>query len=211
MTEIARGMLAAFRRLIQHAQKMSTAQRTDALLLGVSNTDAFPDDELLLVQAANIVELTKSNLHAGESLARPSPIVANALHFLDVNADTARLFALGCMRTVIFVELLRRFITFDGVELPLLSFQEVAAGQLARWAHLQLATESSSFAAWFRKHQPALSLATEQLAFVVCREWSSAMRESPPKTRTTDRHDVSLTADESIIDALANWHPLAKR
>jgi hypothetical protein len=130
---------------------------------------------------------------------------------LDVNADTARLLALGCMRTVIFVELLRRFITFDGVELPLLSFQEVAAGQLARWAHLQLATQSSSFAAWFRKHQPALSLATEQLAFVVCREWSSAMRESPPKTRTTDRHDVSLTADESIIDALANWHPLAKR
>ena len=211
MTEIARGMLAAFRRLTQHAQKMSTAQRTDALLLGVSNTDAFPDDELLLVQAASIVELTKSNLHAGESLARPSPIVANALHFLDVNADTARLLALGCMRTVIFVELLRRFITFDGVELPLLSFQEVAAGQLARWAQLQLAAQSSSFGVWFRRHQPALSLATEQLAFVVCRERSSAMRESPPKTRSTDRHDVSLTADESIIDALANWHPLAKR
>ena len=211
MTEIARGMLAAFRRLIQHAQKMSAAQRTDALLLGVSNTDAFPDDELLLVQAANIVELTKSNLYAGESLARPSPIVANALHFLDVNVDAGRLLARDCMRTVIFVELLRRFITFDGVDLPLLSFQEIAAGQLVRWAQMQLATQSGSFAAWFRKHQPALSLATEQLAFVICREWSSAMSESPPKTRSSDRHEVSLTADESIIDALANWHPLAKR
>jgi hypothetical protein len=211
MTEIAREMLAAFRRLTQHAQKMSAAQRTDALLRGVGNTDAFPDDELLLVQAASIVELTKRSLHAGAALTRPSAVVVNALHFLDVNAETGQLLSLGCMRTVIFVELLRRFITFDGVELPLLSFQEVAAGQLARWAHLQLATQSSSFGVWFRKHQPALSLATEQLAFVVCREWSSAMRESPAKTRSSDRHDVSLTADESIIDALANWHPLAKR
>ena len=211
MTEIARGMLAAFRRLIQNAQKMSTAQRTDALLLGVSNTAAFSDDELLLVQAANIVELAKSNLHAGASLARPGAVVANALHFLDVNVDAGRLLALGCMRTVIFIELLRRFITFDGVDLPLLSFQEIAAGQLARWAQMQLAKQSGSFAVWFRKHQPVLSLATEQLAFVVCREWSSAMSESPPKTRSTNRHDVSLTADESIIDALANWHPLAKR
>ena len=211
MTEIARGMLAAFRRLIQHAHKMSGAQRTDALLLGVSNTTAFPDDELLLVQAANIVELTKSSLHASASLARPGAVVANAPRFLDVNVDAGRLLARDCMRTVIFVELVRRFITFDGVDLPLLSFQEIAAGQLARWAHLQLATQSSSFAAWFRKHQPTLSLATEQLAFIVCREWSSAMRESPAKTRSSDRHDVSLTADESIIDALANWHPLAKR
>jgi len=211
MTEIARGMLAAFRRLMQHAQKMSAAQRADALLLGVSNTTAFPDDALLLLQAANIVELAKSNLHAGASLARPSAVVANALHFLDVNVDAGRLLALGCMRTVIFVELLRRFITFDGVDLPLLSFQEIAAGQLARWAQMQLAKQSGSFAVWFRKHQPVLSLATEQLAFVVCREWSSAMSESPPKTRTSDRHDISLTADESIIDALANWHPLAKR
>jgi hypothetical protein len=211
MTEIARGMLAAFRRLIQHSQKMSAAQRTDALLLGMSNTTAFPDDALLLLQAANIVELAKSNLHAGASLARPGAVVANALHFLDVNVDAGRLLALGCMRTVIFVELLRRFITFDGVDSPLLSFQEIAAGQLARWAQLQVAAQSSSFGAWFRKHQPVLSLATEQLAFVVCREWSSAMSESPPKTRSTNRHDVSLTADESIIDALANWHPLAKR
>ena len=211
MTEIARGMLAASRRLIQHAQKMSAAQRTDALLLGVSNTTAFPDDELLLVQAANIVELAKSNLHAGASLARPGAVVANALHFLDVNVDAGRLLALGCIRTVIFVELLRRFITFDGVDLPLLSFQEIAAGQLARWAQLQVAAQSSSFGAWFRKHQPVLSLATERLAFVVCREWSSAMSESPSKTRTSDRHDISLTADESIIDALANWHPLTKR
>ena len=211
MTEIARGMLAAFRRLIQHAHKMSGAQRTDALLLGMSNTTAFPDDALLLLQAANIVELAKSNLHAGASLARPGAVVANALHFLDVNVDAGRLLALGCMRTVIFVELLRRFITFDGVDLPLLSFQEIAAGQLARWAQMQLAKQSGSFAVWFRKHQPVLSLATEQLAFVICREWSSAMSESPPKTRTSDRHDISLTADESIIDALANWHPLAKR
>ena len=211
MTEIARGMLAASRRLIQHAQKMSAAQRTDALLLGVSNTTAFPDDALLLLQAANIVELAKSNLHAGASLARPGAVVANALHFLDVNVDAGRLLALGCMRTVIFVELLRRFITFDGVDLPLLSFQEIAAGQLARWAQLQVAAQSSSFGAWFRKHQPVLSLATERLAFVVCREWSSAMSESPSKTRTSDRHDISLTADESIIDALANWHPLTKR
>ena len=211
MTEIARGMLAAFRRLIQPAQKMSAAQRPDALLLGVSNTTAFPDDALLLLQAANIVELAKSNLHAGASLARPGAVVANALHFLDVNVDAGRLLALGCMRTVIFVELLRRFITFDGVDLPLLSFQEIAAGQLARWAQLQVAAQSSSFGAWFRKHQPVLSLATERLAFVVCREWSSAMSESPSKTRTSDRHDISLTADESIVDALANWHPLTKR